>query len=79
MILTWVAGCVNPEGDLYYGCYQKLANSLSAAGVAYAFTTPEACLSPAVCYHCYRSLEGTKLGRRIAARERDQTLGDQES
>ena len=26
-----------------------------------AFTTPEACLSPAVCYHCYRSLEGQTL------------------
>jgi seryl-tRNA synthetase len=26
-----------------------------------AFSTPEACLSPAVCYHCYRSLEGQKL------------------
>lgn len=26
-----------------------------------ALTTPEACLSPAVCYHCYRSLEGSSL------------------
>jgi seryl-tRNA synthetase len=28
---------------------------------ARALTTPEACLSPAVCYHCYRSLEGQNL------------------
>jgi seryl-tRNA synthetase len=28
---------------------------------ARAFATPEACLSPAVCYHCYRSLEGESL------------------
>ncbi len=28
---------------------------------ARAFATPEACLSPAVCYHCYRGLEGTNL------------------
>ncbi len=26
-----------------------------------AFVTPEACLSPAVCYHCYRSLENSSL------------------
>ena len=26
-----------------------------------AFVTPEACLSPAVCYHCYRGLEGQTL------------------
>ena len=26
-----------------------------------AFATPEACLSPAVCYHCYRGLENTNL------------------
>ncbi len=26
-----------------------------------AFTTPEACLSPAVCYHCYRAREGETL------------------
>ena len=26
-----------------------------------AFTTPEACLSPAVCYHCYRAREGSTL------------------
>jgi seryl-tRNA synthetase len=26
-----------------------------------AFVTPEACLSPAVCYHCYRGLEGSAL------------------
>lgn len=26
-----------------------------------ALPTPEACLSPAVCYHCYQSLEGAKL------------------
>jgi hypothetical protein len=28
-----------------------------------ALTHPEACLSPAVCYHCYRSLEGKNLGQ----------------
>jgi seryl-tRNA synthetase len=26
-----------------------------------SFTVPEACTSPAVCYHCYRSLENAKL------------------
>ena len=26
------------------------------------FKKPEACLSPAVCYHCYKSLEGKNLG-----------------
>jgi seryl-tRNA synthetase len=26
-----------------------------------SFTVPEACMSPAVCYHCYRSLEGKAL------------------
>jgi seryl-tRNA synthetase len=29
---------------------------------ASAIPTPEACLTPAVCYHCYQSLEGAKLG-----------------
>jgi seryl-tRNA synthetase len=28
---------------------------------ARAFVTPEACLSPAVCYHCYRGLENASL------------------
>src|SRR5205823_10738514 len=29
---------------------------------ASAIPTPEACLTPAVCYHCYQSLEGKTLG-----------------
>ncbi|HZS40683.1 MAG TPA: hypothetical protein VFF06_27810 [Polyangia bacterium] len=31
---------------------------------ASAIPTPEACLTPAVCYHCYQSLEGAKLDER---------------
>ncbi len=27
--ITWLGGCVNPSGDLYYGCFQQLSATLS--------------------------------------------------
>ena len=27
--ILWISGCVNPEGDMYYGCFPQLADKLS--------------------------------------------------
>ena len=29
--VAWIGGCVDPPGDLYYGCYAQLAKTLGAA------------------------------------------------
>lgn len=55
--VVWFAGCVNPEGDLYYGCYPQLAAAASSsvdggtgglvvgAGNTFSWTVPKDIIS----------------------------------